>query len=149
MQIRRSAPPEITIDPTAMYQCLVGYVGKAGSYREGDQLRGSHEAVRVNPTLWAPTGLDHDELGRLRLERFPVPDVSPGPDPRIRIGGEIPVERRLRVTRTLLIGDMFVLAAGQIVDREDKAIVPLIKKYPDHFASATPRRRASDRAPAA
>jgi hypothetical protein len=49
------------------------------------------------------------------------------------------------VIRHLVVDKLFVLAVGELVDGQDPRVAPLMKKYPDHFAPATPRRRATDR----
>jgi hypothetical protein len=59
------------IDPNGMAVCLDSHVGPDGiTYRQGDRVRASHLDVKKHPLLYAPEGLDTEELHALRMARF-------------------------------------------------------------------------------
>lgn len=57
------------VDPAAIYTCLMGHISRAGTFREGDQVRGDHEAVKQAPLFWYVGPLPEDEIRVLRTQR--------------------------------------------------------------------------------
>jgi hypothetical protein len=49
------------VDPAGLYVALDSHVSAAGSYKEGQPVRGSDPGVRLNPHLFVPDGLSDEE----------------------------------------------------------------------------------------
>jgi hypothetical protein len=102
-------------------------------------MRASSEAVKRWPLFFARDGATEDELQAQREEVFyqHESEVSAETDRAAREEQAkqrpaIPVERRLRVTDGFRLG-VRTFAAGEIVDREDKAIANIVAEHPQYF----------------
>jgi hypothetical protein len=62
-------------DPEKLYQPLMGFTNKVGTYKPGDRLRGDDPAVTLTPELWVEEGLSDVEEQATFIARF-------GPDAR-------------------------------------------------------------------
>lgn len=127
-----------SVDPAVVYTCLESFVSAHGTHKAGDRVLGSDPAVSKLPDFWVRSDATDAEVGIARgalAQRFLAAAPPEVPDPRFRIGEEIPADRQFRVVRTLHNESMF-LAAGQLVDSKMPAIAGLMKAHPSAFEPA-------------
>jgi hypothetical protein len=109
--------------------------------QRGDVLRGNDPAVRQAPLMFAPASATSAEVTAQR-EALSAPLISQAlEDDRLRREEQarhepaaIPIERQLRVKQTFRIGLLGrSFGEGELVDREDRNVKPIVLKYPGYF----------------
>jgi hypothetical protein len=128
LSLSRSPKP----DAATLYVCIGSHVSKAGSYTEGQKLRGDHPGVQATPSHWARADLDSESLFAAGHALRFLGTVTPPAPPQTRLAREIPLERQVRCIRGVAFGGVHV-QAGQIFDKDDAGLREMRKHFPVHF----------------
>lgn len=143
---KKSAPK---IDKAQLYVCLDSHRSAAGSFKQGQVVRGSEPGVRLHPDLWLPWTDDEAELLAARqayIARSAPPTAPAGPTTSdgipIFLSRPItdPAQLAVCVKPVPMTGAGYGLRmpipVGTVLARTDQ----VVRGFPSHFRSA----RAAD-----